>query len=262
MATGALTEQVIEEVAENLEEAAAVTRMIDAKAVSYFFGGSVFGIALGFYFGYRYNREKIRAEVFKESEAELDKIRDVYQRKTVAGQPKPTVEEVIEEKGYVVVDEVDIPARPLKPPVPIQDRPLFAKRTADGEKSKDDGWDYPSELARRGLDRPYIIHQDEFHLNESGFSQVTYTVYSDDVITEEDDTVINNADNLIGLDNLQHWGHGADDFNVLYIRNPVLDIEFEMCRTPKTYEETVLGLEHADESTYERMRRRRDAETD
>ena len=31
------------------------------------------GAAVGFYFGYRWNREKIKAEAFKESEEEIDK---------------------------------------------------------------------------------------------------------------------------------------------------------------------------------------------
>lgn len=267
MATGALTEQVIEEVAENLEEAAAVTRRIDARAVSFFTGGLGVGFAIGFFFGYRFNREKIKAEAFKASEEEVDKIREDYQRRTVAAQPKPSVEDVIEERGYSRMVEEEEVERPLKPPVPISGFPFAPskepKRTADGEKSKDDGWNYPTELARRTPDRPYIIHQDEFHLNESGYQQVTYSYWAgDDVLTDEDETIINNRENLIGVDVLNHWGHGSDDFNVLHVRNSQLELEFEICRTPKSYEEEVLGLEHSDETSYEKMRQRRERFTD
>jgi hypothetical protein len=252
MATEQITEQVVEQVAEHLEEAAKVTRQIDVRAVGLFLGGAGFGLAIGFFFGYRFNREKIRAEAFKESEIELDKLREVYQQKEKARQEKPSVSDLMREKGYA---ETVIEERPLKPPVPIMQRPIeersyagnpaapFAKRTEDGEKSKDDGWDYPKELSQRSPDRPYIIHQDEFSLNDSGYQQVTYSYYAgDDVFTDEYGTVLNNVDNLIGLDNLKYWGHGADDFNVLYIRNSQIELEFEVCRTPASYEEEVLGL--------------------
>ena len=275
MATGALTETVLEEVAENLEEAAEVTRRINAQGVSYFLGGAVFGIALGFFFGYRYNKEKIKAEVFKQSQEDLEEMRDIYKRREEAqerahlAQTKPSVEEIVVERGYHVEEAVEEPERPLPPPVPISGHPFsgggapFAKRTADGEKSKDDGWSYPNELARRTTERPYIIHQDEFHLNESGFAQVSYTYYmGDDVMTEEDDSVLNDVDSLVGLENLNHFGHGTDDVNIVYIRNPVIDLEIEICRTPKSYEEEILGLEHSDSPNYERMRRRHEGHVD
>lgn len=241
MAIGAVTE----EIAENLEEAAVATRMIDAKAVGYFLGGVGVGVVIGFYFGHRWNREKIKAEAFKESEAELQKIREVYQQRTVAAQPKPPVEELVEERGYSgeVIEE-----RPLPAPVPIHEgfTQVGPKRTADGEKSKYDGWSYPFELSQRMAGHPHIIHQDEFSGNETGFSQTTYTYYAaDDVLTDTDDTVINNRQNIIGIeDNLLKFGHGTDDENVLYIRNADLQLEIEICRTPKSYEEEVLGVEN------------------
>jgi hypothetical protein len=262
VATGELAAEVVEQVAEHLEEAAEVTRMIDTRAVGFFVSGSTFGIALGFIFGYRYNKERIKAEAFKESEAEVKKIREVYEQRLMAAKEKPSVEEVIEERGYSIVDSVlervERPERPLRPPVPVQEP--FVARTEEMEKSKNDGWDYPLELSRRTPDRPYIIHQDEFHLNESGYQQVVYSYYAGDgVFTDEHDTVLENIDNLLGLDNLTRWGHGSDDFNVLYIRNSAIQLEFEVCRTPKSYEEDVQGLEHSDYgSDYERMRRRHD----
>jgi hypothetical protein len=257
VATGTLTETAIEEVAENLEEIADVARMIDARAVRYFIGGVTVGAVLGFYWGYKFNREKIKAEAFKESEVELAKMRDFYQQKVAAypaSKPKPTAEEVVEERGYSVPPVVEEEVRPLRPPVPISGQPFSPsrepKRTADGEKDKNEGWSYPHELSKRSPNRPYIIHQDEFFGKESGYQQVTYSYYvGDAIITDEDDTVISNPDNLIGMENLNHWGHGADDFNVLYIRNVPLEIEFEICRTNKSYEEEVLGLENNDEST-------------
>src|SRR5215204_6258738 len=120
-----------EAVASNLEEAAAVTRGIDTRVVGAFTGGIAFGALLGFYFGYRFNREKIKAEAFKDSQEEVTKIREAYREEYSRGSDtpapedtsarraapgvKPSVEEIIEQKGYSTRAEGE--ERPLRPPV-------------------------------------------------------------------------------------------------------------------------------------------------
>lgn len=253
-------EGVVEQVADHLEEAAVVTRQIDSRAIGFFIGGMGFGLAVGLVFGYRFNREKIKAEAFKASEAEVEKIRTFYQQRDAARQErheKPSVEELVEERGYSIAGpgvqaEVDERERPLPPPVPILESPAGhvhkARRTEEAEKSKHDGWDYAEELSMRSPDKPYIIHQDEFSTNESGFNQTTYEYYVvDGVLADEHDQVIEHVDMLVGEANLERWGHGSDDFNVLYIRNSRLELEFEICRNHSSYEEDVLGLERSEE---------------
>ena len=250
MATGALTE----EVAANLEEAAEVTRQLDTRSVGFFLGGVCVGVAVGFYFGYRFNKEKLRAEAFAQSEKEVEQIREVYQQKTIAAEPKPSVEDVIEERGYVSAEDEakldEVQERPLPAPVPVDEpRPVpRVVRTEDGEKDKHDGWSYPAEMQRRTSTRPYIIHQDEFATNETEYSQSSLTYYEgDNILADEDDTVVNNLDDLIGEDNLKRFGHGTDDLNLLYVRNPVIEAEYEIARNPGSYEQEVMGLEHSDD---------------
>ena len=110
---------VVEEVADNLEELAEATRRINRTSVGFFVGGFAVGAVFGFFWGYRYNKEAIKAEAYKQSEKEVAKIRDLYQAKVVAAQPKPTIEEMIEEGGYSVI--APTPERPLPPPVPVQE---------------------------------------------------------------------------------------------------------------------------------------------
>lgn len=248
MATGELTAEVIEEVADNLEEAAVAVRKIDAKAVGFLLIGVGVGIGVGFFIGYRYNREKLRAEAFRQSEEEVEKIRELYREARVIEVKKPSAEKIVEERGYST-EEVE--ERPLPAPVPIHEpmddlirRNVGTARTEEAEKDKHDGWSYPYELSQRSPNEPYIIHQDEFATNETEYAQVTYTYYAgDDVLTDEDDTVINNRATLIGRDVLLRFGHGTDDFNILYVRNSHLELEFEICRVPKSYEQEVQGLE-------------------
>ncbi len=243
-------EEIAEEVATNLEEVAEATRRINASAVGYVFGGVLIGASLGFYFGRRWNREKLRAEAFAESAAEVEKIREVYQQKTLAASPKPSVEEVIEERGYSTIEP---PAfviledkRPLPAPVPVSAPPVV---TYEGGKEKDQGWDYAAELRTRDPEVPYIIHQDEFNNSETGYSKVVYTYWAgDDVLCDEDGTPLPHADLVVGLDNLK-FGHGSDDIDVVFVRNQKIEVEMEICRNPGSYEEEVLGLERNDSAT-------------
>lgn len=266
MAIGTLTEEVIEEVATNLEEAAVATRALHGKSVGLLLGGLVVGAAVGFYFGSRYNREKIYAEIFEQSERELEIIREAYRAKEtpeaaelpIVIPQKPPLDAILEERQYsqaVTDEEIDLSERPLKAPVPV-DPAKRVFRTEEGEKNKDDGWVYPAELAQRTAEKPFIIHQDEFALNETDFAQTTYTYYAgDEVLADTDDTVLDRVDDLVGLRNLMRFGHGADDFNVLFVRNPKLELDIEICRSNGSYEQEVIGLEHSD--TFEPMHRHR-----
>lgn len=254
MAKGQVIETVAEEIAENLEEAAEVTRMIDTRAVGFFLGGIGVGVAIGFYFGHRWNKEKIKAEAFKQSEAEVEKIREIYRSstETVRVVPeKPGLNEVIEERGYsqkVMDEEVE---RPTRPPVPVspsspakslfpEHEPSLAKETG---KSKDDGWSFTEEIAQRDHIKPYILHQNEFTERQTDFNQVTITYYAiDETLTDEEEEIIINPDTVVGLENLMKFGHGADDFDVLFVRNESLQMEFEICRVNESYEQAVLGL--------------------
>lgn len=258
MAKGQVIETVAEEIAENLEEAADVledaasaTRGIDTRAVGFFLGGVCFGAAVGFFFGHRWNKEKIKAEAFKQSEEEVEKIREIYRTSAESVrvvEKKPSLDEVVEERGYshrVTDEEMDRPTRPpvvVKPATPHvppfpDEEPTI--ETITGGKAKDDGWDWKVELAQRTHDRPYILHQNEFMEKEAeGFSQVTYTYYlGDETLTDEAEEVVENPDTMVGTFNLERFGHGTDDFDVLYVRNQRLDMEFEICRVHESWEE-------------------------
>jgi hypothetical protein len=268
MATGA----VIEEVAVNLEEAAAATRGLDSRFVGGLFGGICIGAALGFYFGHRWNKEKIRAEAFKKSEEEVAKIREFYQDTAKVVPEKPTLEDVVEERGYSLKVEESEQPRPTRPPVPVQEPPTqpvvvpveepvvlpsrdftpsgVAKRHVEREKDKNEGWDYELELQRRTSTEPYIIHQDEYAQNEPEHGQVAYTYYAvDGVLTDEGEEKIRRPEQYVGLANLGNFGHGADDYHVLYVRNERLELDFEICLLAASYEETVQGLSSDEDKT-------------
>lgn len=236
---------LVEEVADNLEEVAEATRQINTTAIGYLFGGLVIGVAAGFYFGHKYNKEKLRAEAFESAENDLAGLRELYQQKMVAqtNQEKPSVETVVETLGYST--QVPERERPLPAPVPILDD--LPEQPTGSSKSKNAHWSYEKELETRSPEHPYVIHQDEYNNSQEEYSKVVYTYYEvdDTLVDTEDDHPVPHADLIVGQDNLK-WGHGSDDIDVVYVRNDNLDMDIQICRKYASYEEEVLGLSRDD----------------
>ena len=239
-------EQLAEEVATNLEEAAEVTRQLNTAGLAYFAVGAAVGAAVGFYFGYKFNREKIRAEAYTEVEVEVAQLREVYLQKTLAksNTDKPAAEELVEELGYSV--RVPERERPLRAPVPILDD--LPEDPVGTSKSKNAHWSYEEELKNRSPDAPYVIHQDEYNNSKETYSKVVYTYWAvDDVVADsENDHPVPHGDIVVGLDNLK-FGHGSDDVDVVYVRNDRLDMDMQICRIDKSFEEEILGLHRLDD---------------
>jgi hypothetical protein len=269
-------EPVIEEVATNLDEAASAVRMLDARIMGAFTFGVVTGTVVGFVWGYRYNKTKLRAEIKKESEEEIAQMREYFQQRMIALQgeadKKQSAEVIVEERGYRPVGPPIVtgsplsgvgvqvplsgnreqvqqqPERPLPPPVPViedfpdQEDPNFPQDTP--------GWDYRTENQKRTQNPklPYIIHMDEFNQELPAYMKTTYTYYPvDNILTDEDGSILHNRDDLIGVDTLQMFGHGSDDVDIVHVRNNRLKLQIEVDRLPgRSYEEDVMGLSRED----------------
>ena len=257
MAIEQLAEEVVNEVANNLEEAAEVTRRLNTAGIGYFAVGLGIGAAVGFYFGHKFNREKIRAEAYAAAEDEVSLLRAIYIEKMnematrdtededaplqgIVPTEKPPIEEVVEELGYSV--KVPSRERPLPAPVPILDD--LPENPVGTSKSMNAGWNYEQELASRTPEAPYVIHQNEFNHSNLNYTKVVYSYYArDDYLTnpENEDRPVFGGEEIVGAGNLK-FGHGSDDVDVVYVRNDMLETDMQICRLDKSYEEDVVGL--------------------
>jgi hypothetical protein len=267
MADGQLTEQV----AGGLEEAAEITRGMNTRGLGLYLGGLVMGAGIGFYIGNRIGKKKSEEKWAKFADKEVNFWRDFYQEEAEkkAGKvptEKPSAEQIVEEKGYTV-ERKDEDWR-TKPPVVVKPATVTPytpeERAAIDEVNKNVfeeahpniRWDYEAEIKLRDGKHAYVIHLDEFRENDT-YENSTYTYYEeDDVLSDERDTAIDDVDGLVGVDNLQRWGHGSNDINCVYIRNDELQLDIEILRSPGSYAEEVHGLKHSDDSGRRRRRPR------
>ena len=257
MAIEELAEEVVNEVATNLEEAAEVTRRINAAGLGYLTVGLGIGAAVGFYFGYKFNRKKIRAEEFEKADEEIEMMREIYLDKAkalegvhgVVPTEKPPVEEVVERLGYAT--QVPERERPLPAPVPIHDVPAdvlddLPENPVPTSKSMNAGWNYEQELRNRSPEAPYIIHQNEFTHSNMNYTKIQYNFYAEDGFLvdpeHERPVLVGPIDTLVGNDNFK-FGHGSDDSEVVYVRNDARELDMMICRLNRSYEEDVMGFD-------------------
>lgn len=137
----------------------------------------------------------------------------------------------------------------MKPEVITEkDLPPQVQNIFENAKVDEDDFDYDVEITLRGGIKPYVLSHDEFMENDGDNSQVTITYYDeDDVLTDERDQPIPDVNATVGSENLNRFGHGSKDANIVYVRNPRLDLDFEIMLSHGSYAKEVLGfIEHSD----------------
>jgi hypothetical protein len=90
---------------------------------------------------------------------------------------------------------------------------------------------------------PFVIAVDVYMNNVSGFEQVQLTYYSDDVLANAADEVVDQRERELMVDGLlDRFGEMSNDENTVYIQSPWLRQDIEVVRHNGTYKSYVLGL--------------------
>lgn len=119
-----------------------------------------------------------------------------------------------------------------------------------------DGWDQDREEASRAPGRPYVISHDEYMENSYEHEQNTLTWYAgDEILADERESHLEDVEGLVGEANLKLFGHGSRDSSIVYIRNEVKEIDFEVTLNKGTYAAEVLGFEHSETPRIRKGRR-------
>lgn len=157
--------------------------------------------------------------------------------------------------------------KPKSKPEPEEDMEAFEKRLIREAKEEvddvkrrldvfdDDEDEYDEEIvvvknvfaeevsadSDRNTRKPYVLSQREFEEGEFDYSQNTLTYYeADQVLTDDRDQPIHHMQKIVGTEHLKFGGE-SNDPNVVYIRNNELEVDFEVCRSPGSFTEEVLG---------------------
>ena len=89
-------------------------------------------------------------------------------------------------------------------------------------------------------DRPYVISPDEFS-EMPDYEIVSLTYYADGYVTDEDDEIIDDVDDIIGSESLTHFGEYEDDS--VFVRNDRLKTDYEILLDSRNYSDILMGVE-------------------
>lgn len=106
---------------------------------------------------------------------------------------------------------------------------LTAKKEEMGEREM-------STLGWEPNDRPYVISPDEFgEFND--YDTIDLTYYSDGVLVDEDDELVEDIEEIVGVDSLNHFGEYEDDS--VFVRNDRMRCDYEILLDHRTYSEAI-----------------------
>lgn len=269
--TIAVAADAVHEVAQQTEHVEEVIRSLNGVKVGYAALGAVIGGATAGFVAWKvaYSRASVKFEEL--AQEEIASMREHYHEKAVAleASQKPQLDEIVREQGYSVEEpESASPPMAVQPPAKVVEaveeeihpsvrtedisEPEPVAKTAPVERihrnvfeeaQVEDHWDYHEEKKQRSPLRPYVIHVDE--RVEGAYDETTFTYYDDDVLCNENDEVIagEDRDRLVGERNLDKFGHGSNDPQIVYVRNDHLQMDIEVVRSPNTYAEEVHGFD-------------------
>lgn len=75
---------------------------------------------------------------------------------------------------------------------------------------------------------PHVISPEEF--GELDYPIISLDYYTDDVLMNDRGKIITNAKELVGEDFASHFGEYEDDPDIVYVRNDLQFIDYEICR--------------------------------
>ena len=102
------------------------------------------------------------------------------------------------------------------------------------------GYHY-DEDGRPAKNTPYVIHPDMFGTRED-YDTRSLKCFADRVVTDTDDEIVDDVDNLIGDESLDHFGEFEMDS--VFVRNDKLKCDYEILLDPRKYSDINKGAPH------------------
>ena len=133
-----------------------------------------------------------------------------------------------------------------------------AEGIKDSDRTKPDLKEYAEQLKKNGYTRysdlsaddggvsdkqtkPYVIPPEQFGDNEE-HEQISLTYYADGVLADENDEVIEDVEDAVGIDSLNHFGEYEDDS--VFVRNDARKCDYEILLDQRTYSEVAEDMPH------------------
>ncbi len=171
----------------------------------------------------------LKTKYEKFAQEQIDSVKETYQRRATLKVPDELSETVDEE-----VEEAIEAGMSEKTDISVSD---YAKQLKDLGYTKysdisSDKNEEKEEEPKPMIDKPYVIPPEEFGEFED-YECITLTCYADKVLTDDNDELVEDVDDVVGLDSLNHFGEYEE--NSVHVRNDRLKCDFEILYDPRNY---------------------------
>ncbi len=104
---------------------------------------------------------------------------------------------------------------------------------------------YVPEGTEMAENKPYVISPDEFGEFED-YDTISLTYYADQVLVDDGGDMIEDVDDVVGMESLAHFGEYEDDS--VFVRNDRLKCDYEILMDERTYSEAQKERPHQREA--------------
>ncbi len=185
----------------------------------------VLGVAVGSVVTWRYVEKKYERiaqeeidsvkEVFSKRETDVTEDDEVIREKASNAKEKPNIVEYaakLREQGYTNYSDVE---------------PETKKEEVNEESMY--------------IDTPYVIQPEEVGEFDD-YEIIGLTYYADQVLTDEDDKLVEDIEDTIGFDSLSRFGEYEDDS--VFVRNDRLKCDYEILLDQRKYSDVIKRRPH------------------
>ena len=182
--------------------------------------GYVAAFAIGCGLGSAVTLYLVKDKYARLAEDEIESVREVYSDKDKTSIHEPIKEHYTNPREYA--NKPDIME--------------YAKKLGDSgymDYSKP-GAPMVEEEQREERQMPYVIAPEEF--GEFGsYEKISLTYFADGTLADDRDRIIEDVDEIVGEDFADHFGEYEDDS--VFIRNDILEADYEILKDERTYDE-------------------------
>lgn len=184
----------------------------------------IFGVGIGAVGGIFGTREYFRTKYKNQADEEIKSVVEKFSNRTKKEEDdktavaefarnKPDINEYakkLSREGYTNYSKSETTNEPTKNEIPEEDNEPDDKDT----------------------DRPYVISPDEFG-EFYDYTQISLTFFSDHVLTDENYEMVDDVDEMVGAESLNHFGEYEDDS--VFVRNDRLKVDYEILLDQRKY---------------------------
>lgn len=184
----------------------------------------IFMFAAGAAIGSAVTWKLIKTKYERIAQEEIDSVKEVFSRKEEREENAETAKKTAQEMHPEIEFEEDgLPTREFYKELINKHYGYYANEIKNDNKEVDDM-------------KPYVIPPDEFgDLLE--YDTISLTYYADKVLTDDMDEPVEDVDDVVGIESLDHFGEWEDDS--VFVRNDKYKAYYEILLDERRYSDII-----------------------